>query len=67
MLTELKTDRTFERLEGKISEQEVMIEAETEVASLTSLEDQFAQLSGDSDMDVEQELEALKKRMELNP
>lgn len=65
MLTELKTDRTFERLEGKISEQEAMIEAETEVASLTSLEDQFAQLSSGADMSVEQELEALKKRMEL--
>lgn len=66
MLTELQTNQTFERLEGKISEQEAMIEAETEVASLTSLEDQFAQLSSGSDMDVEQELEELKKRMELN-
>jgi len=65
MLTELKTDRTFERLEGKISEQEAMIEAETEVASLTSLEDQFAQLNSGADMSIEQELEALKKRMEL--
>jgi phage shock protein A len=67
MLTELNTDQTFERLEGKIAETEALTEAEMEMASLSSLEDQFAQLSNDADMDVEQELEALKKRIELNP
>ncbi len=67
MLTELQTDQTFERLEGKISEVEALTEAEMDVAAVsTSLEDQFAQLSGGPDLDVEQELEALKKRMELN-
>ena len=68
MLTELQTDQTFERLEGKINEAEALTEAEMEVAAVsTSLEDQFAQLSNGQEMDIEQELEALKKRMELNP
>lgn len=67
MLTELNTDRTFDRLEGKIAETEALTEAQMEMSELSSLEDQFAQLEGDADMDVEQELEALKKRMELNP
>ncbi len=68
MLTELQTDQTFERLEGKINEAEALTEAEMEVeAASASLEDQFAQLGSSPDLDVEQELEALKKRMELNP
>ena len=68
MLTELQTDQTFERLEGKINEAEALTEAEMEVeAASASLEDQFAQLDSSPDLDVEQELEALKKRMELNP
>jgi phage shock protein A len=67
MLTELKSDQTFERLEGKISEAEAVTEAEMEVASLSSLEAQFDQLGSgtNADMTVEQELEAMKKRLEL--
>jgi len=65
MLTELKTDRTFERLEGKIAETEALTEAKMELEEL-SLESQFEKLSS-SDLDVEQELAALKERMQLNP
>ena len=66
MLSDLKTDRTFERLEQKISETEALTEAKMEVEEL-SLERQFEQLSSSTDLDVEQELAALKERMQLNP
>jgi phage shock protein A len=66
MLSDLKTDRTFERLEQKISETEALTEAKMEVEEL-SLERQFEQLSSSGDLDVEQELAALKERMQLNP
>jgi phage shock protein A len=65
MLTELKTDRVFERLEGKIAETEALTDAKMELEE-SSLEHQFEQLTS-SNLDVEQELAALKERMQLNP
>jgi phage shock protein A len=66
MLTELKTDRTFERLEGKLADMEALTEAKMEVED-NSLENQFAKLTSTDDLSVEQELAALKERMKLNP
>jgi phage shock protein A len=64
MLTELTSGQTFDRLERKIAETEALTEAKMEVEEL-SLERQFEQLSSGSDLDVEQELAALKERMQL--
>lgn len=63
MLTELTTDQTFERLERKIGETEALTEAQMEIEG-ASLEQQFAKLSN-SDISVEQELAALKEKMQL--
>jgi phage shock protein A len=66
MLTGLQTNQTFERLENKIAEAEALADAQTEMLEAsTSLEDQFAKLASGRDLDVEQELEAMKQRLAL--
>lgn len=65
MLSELTTDQTFERFESKIAEKEALTEAQLELEE-ASLEQQFAKLTS-SDLDVEQELAAMKEKMQLNP
>ncbi len=65
MLTELTSDRAFEQLERKIAETEALTEAKMELEEV-SLERQFEKLAS-TDLDVEEELAALKERMQLNP
>jgi len=64
LLTELSDNRVFEQLEHKVADMEALNAAEQELQT-DSLEQKFDALS--TDMDVEQELDALKERMELTP
>jgi phage shock protein A len=64
MLNDLSDDRVFEKFEAKVLDTEAMNAAQEELQG-ESLEQQFEALERGTDMDVEQELEALKERMRL--
>lgn len=66
LLNDLSDTQVFERFEAKVLDTEVMAEAQEELQK-SSLEQQFKALESDGDMDIDQELEALKERMKLNP
>lgn len=66
MMTDLADGRAFERFESKLLDTETQVEAMQELQS-SSLDQQFAALTGANDMNIEQELAALKERMKLNP
>ena len=66
MLNDLSENRVFEKFEAKLLDTEAMNEAQQELQE-ESLEQKFEALSSSSsDLDVDQELEALKERMKLN-
>lgn len=65
MLADLDDSEAFERFENKLAETEAMNAAQEELQEM-SLDQQFAALGTAADMDVEQELEAMKQRLELN-
>jgi phage shock protein A len=64
MLNDLSDDRVFEKFEAKVLDTEAMNAAQEELQG-ESLEQQFEALESGTDMDVDQELEALKERMRL--
>jgi len=64
LLTELSDGQMFEKFENKVANMEALTAAQQELQD-SSLEQKFEALS--SDVDVEQELAALKERMRLNP
>lgn len=68
LLNDLSDTQVFERFEAKVLDTEVMVEAQAELQQ-SSLEEQFKALESKSseDMDIDQELQALKERIQLNP
>lgn len=68
MLNDLSDTQVFEKFEAKILDTEAMTAAQEELQQ-SSLDEQFRALESKSseDMDIDQELAALKQKMELNP
>ncbi len=68
MLNDLSDTQVFEKFEDKILDTEAMTAAQEELQQ-GSLDDQFKALESKNggDMDLDQELAALKQKMELNP
>ena len=64
MLNDLSDNHVFEKFETKILHTEAMNAAQEELQG-ESLEQQFEALESGANMDVEQELEALKERMQI--
>ncbi|PIE36096.1 hypothetical protein CSA56_01400 [candidate division KSB3 bacterium] len=70
MLNELSENQVFEKFESKLLDTEAMNAAQEEMqkdALDTTLEEQFEALERSNEPDIDRELEALKKHMELNP
>jgi phage shock protein A len=65
LLTDLADGQVFDKFEAKITQLEAVNAAQEELQE-SSLEQQFEAL-GSSELSVEQELGALKERMQLNP
>ncbi len=67
LLTDLSDNSVFEKMEGKILDTEFKLEAQEELQE-SSLDEKFKELesAGGGDLDVEQELEAMKQKLELN-
>ena len=67
MLNELSDNQVFEKFETKLLNTEAMNAAQEELQS-ESLEQQFGALNAsENDLNIDQELEALKKKMKLSP
>ncbi len=66
LLNDLSDTQVFEKFETKVLDTEVMVEAQAELQE-SSLEEKFKALESGGDMGVDQELQALKERMQLNP
>ncbi len=70
MLNELSENQVFEKFESKLLDTEAMNAAQEEMqkdALDTTLEEQFEALERSNEPDIDRELEALKKHLELNP
>lgn len=66
MLNDLSDNQVFEKFESKLLDTESMNAAQEEL-NASSLEQQFEALEASSELDVDQELESLKQRLQLQP
>ncbi len=65
MLNQLSDNQVFDKFEDKLLQTEMMNEAQQELQEPT-LEQKFEALESSSDLDVDQELEAMKERLKLS-